>query len=129
MNYPIGVGRAPTREEEPEEIPLTAEEATNRASYVRTLITKIERYQKEKKSIEEIEKMPHIGTFKKDYPKLYETLVSTEPYHKQSLHVMLQMLDQMGNNKMSQNDASVIVGQRVFDTFVKPQIQSNDNSS
>lgn len=129
MSYPIGVGRPPTRDEEPETIPLSAEQATNRASYVRTMITKIERYQKEKKTLEEIENMPHIGTFKKDYPKLYETLVSTEPYHKQSLHVMLQMLDQMGTGRMSQNDASVIVGQRVFDTFVKPQVQSNQNST
>lgn len=126
---PIGVGRPPTQEEEPPVIPLTKEQASGRASYVRAIITKIERFQKEGKSVEEMEKIQYIVEFKRDYPKLYETLISTEPYHKQSLHVMLQMLDQMGSGRMTQDDASVVIGQRVFDTFVKPQIQSQQRSS
>jgi hypothetical protein len=32
------------------------------------------------------------------------------------------MLEKMGGGQLSQNDASVIVGQRMFDMYVKPQI-------
>jgi hypothetical protein len=33
---------------------------------------------------------------------------------------MLAMLDRMGSGQLNQHEASVIVGQRVFDAFVKP---------
>jgi hypothetical protein len=57
------------------------------------------------------------------YPKLFEAVTGTEEYHKNSLQTMLAMLDRMGDGDLSQHQASVIVGQRLVQTFVKPQLQ------
>ena len=34
----------------------------------------------------------------------------------------LQMLDKMGSGALSQHNASMIVGQRLVDKFIKPQL-------
>ena len=109
-----------TQEELPE--PISIETARTRASYVRTMITKIERYLNQGKTKEEIEKMPHIPEFKAKFSKLYDT-VMTPGYDKQSLYTMLTLLEKMGRAEMSQHDASVIVGQRLFDKYVHTQIK------
>ena len=109
-----------TQEELPE--PISIETARTRASYVRTMITKIERYLNEGKTKEQIEKMPHIPEFKAKFSKLYET-VMTPGYDKQSLYTMLTLLEKMGRAEMSQHDASVIVGQRLFDKYVNTKMK------
>lgn len=110
----------PPLPEEPPAIPLTKDEAKDRNTYVRDTVKVIERYQKEGKSTAEIDTL--IPEFKRDYPKLFETLTGPGGYNKQSLQTMLFMLEKMGGGQLSQNDASVIVGQRMFDMYVKPQI-------
>lgn len=101
--------------------PISAETARSRASYVRTMITKIERYLKDGKTKEEIDTLPHIPEFKKKFSKLYDT-VMTPGYDKQSLYTMLLLLEKMGRSEMSQHDASVIVGQRLFDKYVQTRL-------
>jgi hypothetical protein len=110
----------PNLPEEPPAIPLTRDEAKDRNTYIRDMVKVIERYQKEGKSTAEMDEL--VPEFKRDYPKLYETLTAPGGYNKQSLQTMLFMLEKMGGGQLSQNDASVIVGQRMFDMYVKPQI-------
>jgi hypothetical protein len=43
-------------------------------------------------------------------------------YDKKSLQVMLTMLDQMGTGNLTQHQASVIVGQKLADTYIKPNL-------
>lgn len=99
----------------------TAFPAKQRAEYVRAMVNRAETYKADGLGKEEItERLPE---FARDYPHLFETVLGDEPYHKNSLTTMLAMLDKMGEGDLSQHQASVIVGQRLVQTFVKPQLQ------
>jgi hypothetical protein len=98
-----------------------------RAQYVRDSLTLIETYQREGLSTEQIkEKVP---TFVRDYKNLFEMVTQPGGYNKQSLKTMLAMLDRMGSGELTQHQASVIVGQRLADTYIKPSIQNPNGSS
>jgi hypothetical protein len=91
-----------------------------RAKYVRDSIALVEKYQQEGLTTEQIkEKVP---TFVRDYKNLFEMITMPGGYNKQSLKTMLVMLDKMGTGELSQHQASVIVGQRLADTYIKPNL-------
>lgn len=115
----------PNFPDEPPAVPLTPDEAKDRNTYVRDIVARIERYRAEGMPVSEIDTL--VPEFKKSFPKLYETLTGPT-YDRKSLLTMLFMLEKMGTGQLSQNDASVIVGQRMFDTYVKPQIDSEPPS-
>lgn len=97
-----------------------------RAQYIRDSLALIETYQSQGLTTEQIkEKVP---TFVRDYKNLFEMVTQPGGYNKQSLKTMLVMLDRMGSGELSQHQASVIVGQRLADTYIKPSI-SNSNAS
>lgn len=100
---------------EAETAPLSFEPKT-RAQYVRDMVKQVEAYIADGKTKPEIkERMPE---FARDYTNLFDML--TEPnYNKQMLKTMLTMLDQMGTGNLTQHQASVIVGQRVADAYIK----------
>lgn len=94
--------------------------AEERATYVRAMVKRCEAYKLENVSVEGIkERLPE---FARDYPTLFEVVMGTEAFHKNSLQTMLAMLDKMGEGGLSQHQASVIVGERLVETFVKPQL-------
>ena len=96
-------------------------EPKSRAQYVRDSIALVETYQAQRLSTEEIkEKVP---TFARDYKNLFEMITQPGGYNKQSLKTMLAMLDRMGTGELTQHQASVIVGERLADTYIKPNIQ------
>lgn len=91
-----------------------------RAQYVRDSITLVENYKKDGLTTEEIkEKVP---TFVRDYKNLFEMITQPGGYNKQSLKTMLAMLDRMGTGELTQHQASIIVGQRLADTYIKPNL-------
>ncbi len=91
-----------------------------RARYVRDTIALIEQYQSEGFTTEQIkEKVP---TFVQQYKNLFEMITMPGGYNKQSLKTMLVMLDKMGTGELTQHQASVIVGQRLADTYIKPNL-------
>ena len=91
-----------------------------RAQYVRDTISLIETYQQQRMSTEEIK--AKVPTFVRDYKNLFEMLTMPGGYNKQSLKTMLVMLDKMATGELSQHQASVIVGQRLADTYIKPNL-------
>lgn len=91
-----------------------------RAQYVRDSIALIETYQNQGLSTEEIK--TKVPTFVRDYKNLFEMITMPGGYNKQSLKTMLAMLDRMGTGELTQHQASVIVGQRLADTYIKPNI-------
>lgn len=131
MNQEIRTGRPPNMPDEPPATPLTPEQAGDRAKYIRDMVKRLEGYKRTGRSPSEIEEL--MPDFKRDYPKLFESIVFSENFkggfYEQSLKVMLTMLDRMAANQFSQHEASVIVGQRAFDSFVKPQIDGQEPSS
>lgn len=68
--------------------------------------------------------------FSKEFPefvRLYPTLFSvccsgTDINH---LNMMIELLQHVNSNKMTTHVASVEVGQKLYDSFVKPGIDSN----
>jgi hypothetical protein len=105
---------------EPPAKDLSPGEARDRVRYVRAMVAKCEEMKLEFASTEAIKAA--VPDFVRDYPNLFEAVISTEPYHKQSLKTMLAMLDRMAEGTLKQHQASVIVGERLVETFVKPQM-------
>ena len=100
--------------------PLDFEPKT-RAQYIRDSIQLVETYQSEGLSTEAIQ--AKVPTFAKDYKNLFEMITQEGGYNKQSLKTMLAMLDRMGSGELTQHQASVIVGERLADTYIKPNVQ------
>ena len=103
----------------------SVEEARNRAPdfspstrsvYVKDRVAKALAYKAAGDSIETIQQ--RLPDFHRDYPHLLEMIM--DPAHdQQMLTTMIAMLDRMGQGSLSQHQASMIVGQRLFDTLKK----------
>lgn len=91
-----------------------------RAVIVRESIKTVERMRAEGFADSAIEK--EVETFKKQFPFLYE-MVMRPSYDKGTLKSMLAMLDKMGDGSLSQHQASMVVGERLVEKYVKPNLQ------
>lgn len=112
--------RRNTREamEEAANRPLDFDPKT-RAKYVRDSVKDVEEFQKQGLTPEQIkDKMP---LFVRDYKNLFEMLTNPRGYNKQDLKTMLAMLDQMGEGNLTQHQASVIIGKRLAEQYIKPE--------
>jgi hypothetical protein len=63
------------------------------------------------------------ANFKKKYPKLFEMACSTEQMEISNLDFMLSMLSKMKDDSMTQHDASVQVGQFMYDKYIHENIK------
>lgn len=91
-----------------------------RAEYIRERITEIRKLRALGQNDDEIK--TSLGSFVTQYPTLFQAAV--EPYFdEKKLSFMLAVLDKMAGG-MSQHQASVIVGQKLADSYVKPMIES-----
>lgn len=89
--------------------------AKERSNYVRTMVARTVEYQRERKTIEEIkERLPE---FARDYKHLFEMITSPEGYDASNLQVMISMLEHMDKGNLTQHDASVIVGKRLYSKY------------
>lgn len=93
---------------------------TERAQMVRDSIATVERMKSEGKSPEEIGAA--VETFKKAFPFLFE-MVMRPSYDKGTLKSMLVMLDKMGDGSMNQHQASVAIGGRLVEKYIKPTLR------
>lgn len=90
-----------------------------RAKYIRDSMAQIEEYQTQGLNAEQIKaKMP---TFVRDYQHLFEMVTNPRGYNKQDLKTMLAMLDRMGAGDLTQHQASMIVGKRLAEEYIKPE--------
>lgn len=94
-----------------------------RGKYVRSMIALIERFQSEGLLFDEIQAKPELKNFIRDYKNLFETITAPQGYDKQNLKVMLALLDKMGTGELSQHEASVIVGKRMADKYITPELK------
>lgn len=62
--------------------------------------------------------------FEKKYPHLFKMSCETI-IDKTILDFMLLKLDKIRNNNMTQNDASIDVGQVLFDKYIDPKINNS----
>jgi len=95
-----------------------------RADYVRAMVSRTLEYQREHKTIDEIkERLPE---FARDYKHLFDVITSPDGYDAGNLQVMITMLEHMNNGNLTQHDASVIVGKRLYSKY-KTQTNQTDS--
>jgi hypothetical protein len=113
----------PPLPDEPPAIPIEADVAASRTVFVNDNIRVVRRLKLAGKSADEIEK--EVSVFARDYPALYKMLfkINLESETESApIRTMLAMLDRMGKNQITQDQASGVVGQRLYDTYIKPNI-------
>jgi hypothetical protein len=123
-----GAPRPNLPKEEPA-IPIEPDIAKARATYLRDMVEKVKQLKSQGKSADDIKE--ETGTFSSQYPTLYKML-NKETYDAAAIRTMLYMLEKMGTGELSQHQASVVVGQRLRDTYIKPTVDvlnSNSNSN
>ena len=106
-------------EEEPA-VPIEPDVAKARATYVKAQVERVKAMKGEGKSAEEIK--AEVSRFAEDYPALFKMLMSSETFNEASLKTMLALLERMGTGEMTQHQASVVVGQRLHDVYIKPKM-------
>ena len=104
-------------------IPIEADIAKARATYLRDMVTIVKDLKEKGKSLEEI--TTATGKFAVQYPTLFKML-NKDVYDEAAVRTMLYMLEKMGTGELSQHQASVIVGQRLHDTYIKPTVDKLD---
>ena len=89
-----------------------------RARFIREMLTDIPKWMAQGLSEEQIrEKAPE---FTDRYPELFQKLIGKQDLS--PIQSMLAMLDRMGEGKITQHQASVIIGKKLVDKFVNPQL-------
>lgn len=95
--------------------------ATERSTHVREKIIEILHLKKMGKTVEEVKE--RMAGFHEQYPTLF--LKAMEPqFDQKQLDVMLLLLNRMGDGRLTQHKASVIVGQHLVDKYVKPMTKN-----
>jgi len=92
-----------------------------RASYVRRMIQDVSLWVSQGDSEQTIR--DRAPDFVEKYPELFKKLIAREDLA--PIQTMLSMLDKMADGNISQHQASIIVGKRLVDRFVTPQLRGN----
>ena len=90
--------------------------AIERATYVRSMVKRVQELKAAGRSEQEIaEQLPE---FTRDHPYLFEMITENDDYDVGSLNTMLAMLDRMGQGGLNHHQATVIVGQRLAQKYI-----------
>ena len=89
-----------------------------RARYIRAMLQDIARWMAAGDSEESIRQ--RVPEFVEQYPELFKKLIQKQDLA--PIQSMLTMLDRMGQGNLSQHQASVIIGKKLVDRFVTPQL-------
>jgi hypothetical protein len=89
-----------------------------RARFVREMLSDIPKWMAQGLTEEQIrEKAPE---FADKYPELFSKIIKKEDLS--PIQSMLAMLDRMSEGNISQHQASIIIGKKLVDKFVNPQL-------
>ena len=86
-----------------------------RSAYVKSMIELTLEHKRRGLTIPEIK--GKVAEFAEKYENLFEMITSPSGYDKKNLDIMLTMLDHMGKGNLTQHDASVIVGKRLYEKY------------
>lgn len=91
---------------------------TDRITYIRDHVRDIQAEMAQGISVADI--TAKYADFARDYKELFKKVIQKEDLG--PLKTMFGALEKMGQGTLSQHEASVIVGQKLVDKFVKPQL-------
>jgi hypothetical protein len=89
-----------------------------RARYIRQMLQDIAKFMAE--GIPEETIRERVPDFIEKYPELFKKIINKQDLS--PIQSMLAMLDKMGEGKLSQHQASVIIGKKLVDRYVTPQL-------
>ena len=92
-----------------------------RANYVRNMLQDIALWMSHGDSEETIKQ--RIPDFVERYSELFKKVINRQDLA--PIQSMLGLLDRMGEGNLSQHQASVIVGKKLVDRFVTPQLKGD----
>jgi len=92
--------------------------ATERAAYIRAMVSRAEELKAAGRSVEEIKSQ--LPEFYRDYPHLFDT-IQQPGYDRNSLQTMLALMDRMGEGTMNHHQATVVVGKRLAQKYIQPE--------
>jgi hypothetical protein len=92
-----------------------------RAAYVRTMLRDIALWMSQGDSEETITN--RIPEFVDNYPELFKKMMNREDIS--LIQSMLAMLDKMGQGTLSQHQASIIIGKKLVDRYITPQLNGD----
>lgn len=95
----------------------------SRARYIRTMLQDIALWMTQGDSEEVIKN--RVPDFVEKYPELFKKIINRQDLS--PIQSMLSMLDRMGEGNMSQHQASVIIGKKLVDRYVTPQLQGKSD--
>ena len=93
-----------------------------RARYIREMLRDIARWMAE--GIPEDNIREKVPDFIEKYPELFKKIINKQDLS--PIQSMLAMLDRMGEGNISQHQASVIIGKKLVDRYVTPQLNGGD---
>ena len=99
----------------------TAFPAKERSIYIESQVYMVRKFVAEHKTDSEIRVF--CPEFALNYPTLFEYALKPN-FDISNFRIMLTLLNHMGDNNMSQHQASVIVGQRMSDKYIKPTLSN-----
>jgi hypothetical protein len=89
-----------------------------RARFIREMLNDIPRWMAQGLTEDQIrEKVPE---FAEKYPELFTKIIQKQDLS--PIQSMLAMLDRMGEGSITQHQASIIIGKKLVDKFVNPQL-------
>jgi hypothetical protein len=95
-----------------------------RARYIRDMLRDIPFWQNQGLTEDEIkEKIPQ---FHERYPELFRKIIQKQDLS--PIQSMLAMLDRMGEGNITQHQASVIIGKKLVDKFITPQLNGGGST-
>lgn len=95
-----------------------------RARFIREMLRDIPVWLNQGLTEEQIrEKVPE---FADRYPELFQKIIKNQDLS--PIQSMLAMLDRMGDGSISQHQASIIIGKKLVDKFVNPQLNGSGSS-
>jgi hypothetical protein len=90
-----------------------------RAAYIRKMLNDINAWISQGLSNEDVREK--ASDFIELYPELFKKIINGQDLT--PVQNMLEMLDRMGEGRISQHQASVIVGKKLVDRYVTPQLK------
>ena len=91
---------------------------TTRAIYIRSMVQEITRRVAAGETEESIR--TSVPDFIEQYPELFKKMSKKEDLT--PIYDMLRLLDKMGEGRLSQHEASIVIGKSLVDRFVTPQL-------
>ena len=93
-----------------------------RARYIREILRDIAQWMAE--GLPEDTIRQKVPDFIEKYPELFRKIINKQDLS--PVQSMLAMLDRMGEGNISQHQASVIIGKKLVDRYVTPQLNGAD---